>query len=90
MANHDGKGYLFTTNFYKGANDDALLVPNNRYMEGDAAVQTGGAKVNKQEQTTTKQLATQKIHANNIHANPVFFGVAELCVDLVCVNFLLF
>ena len=48
MANHDGKGYLFTTNFYKGANDDALLVPNNRYMEGDAAVHIEGKTFNKQ------------------------------------------
>ena len=37
-------------------------------MEEKAAVQTGGTTVNKQEQTTTKQLATHKIHANNIHA----------------------
>ena len=48
IANQDGKGYLFTTNFYKGANDDALLVPNNRYMEGDAAVHIEGKTFNKQ------------------------------------------
>ena len=68
MENHDGKGYLLTTNFYRGANDAALLVTNKRNMEEKASIQTGGTTVNKQEQTTTKQLATQKIHANKIHA----------------------
>ena len=38
IANQDGKGYLFTTNFYKGANDAALLVPKKSNMEGKAAV----------------------------------------------------
>ena len=67
MANHDGKGYILTTNLYKGAKYAALLVPNKRNMEGKAAVQREGMKVNKQEQTTPKQLATQKNHANKIH-----------------------
>ena len=57
IANHDGKGYLLTINLYKGKNDAATLVPNKRNMEEKAAVQIGGMTVNKQEQTTTKQLA---------------------------------
>ena len=69
MENHDGKGYLLTTNFYRGANDAALLVTNKRNLEEKVAVYPEGTTVNKQEQTTTKQLATQKIHANKIHAN---------------------
>ena len=69
MGNHDGKGYILTTNFYRGSNDAALLVTNKRNLEEKAPVYLEGTKVNKQEQTTTKQLATQKIHANNIHAN---------------------
>ena len=67
MENHDGKGYILTTNLYKGAKYAALLVPNKRDLEGNSAAQTEGTTFNKQEQTTTKQLATQKIDANKIH-----------------------
>ena len=55
-----------TTNFYRGANNAALLVTNKRNLEEKVDVYPEGTTVNKQEQTTTKQLATQKIHANNI------------------------
>ena len=58
MSNHDGKWYLFTTNFYKGANDAALLVVNKKNLEGKESVQLEGMTINKQEQATTKQLAT--------------------------------
>ena len=47
MANHDGKGYIFTTNLYKGKNDAALLDYNEKNMKGKAAVQSKGKKLNK-------------------------------------------
>ena len=48
-------------------------------MEGKAAVQPKGTKVNKKEQTTTKQLEMQKNHANKIHAN-----LGHLNKDRIC------
>ena len=69
MANHNGKGYIFINNLYKGKNDASLLDHNKKNMEGKAAVQSKGKKLNKKEQTTTKKLETHKIHANNINAN---------------------
>ena len=47
MVNHDNKGYLLTTNFYKGKNDSTPLVPNKKNMEGKASVQPEGTKVSK-------------------------------------------
>ena len=69
ITNHDGKGYLFIANLYKVKNDAALSVANMKNLEGKAAVQPEGTKVNKKEQTTTKQLEMQKIHAYKIHVN---------------------
>ena len=34
MSNHDDKGYLLTTNFYKGKIYATLLVPHKRNTEG--------------------------------------------------------
>ena len=48
MANHDGKGYILTTNLYKGTKYAALLVPNNRNLKGKATIRTEGTEVNKQ------------------------------------------
>ena len=56
----------FDHQFYKFNDYASLLVPNKRKMEGKAAVHTEGTKYNKQEQTTTKDLAMQ-IHANIDH-----------------------
>ena len=48
-------------------------------MEGKASVQPEGKKVNKKEQTTTKQLEMQKIHANKIQTN-----IGHLKEDRIC------
>ena len=86
MENHDGKGYLFTTNFYRDANDAALLVTNKRNLEEKVSVYPEGTTVNKQEQTTTKQLATQKIHANKIHTNLFHPKEYRMCATNNCLH----
>ena len=48
MANTAGEGFLFTTKFYKSANDAADLAPEKRNPEGNSAIQPEGMAVNKQ------------------------------------------
>ena len=44
------------------------MVPDNRNPKGDSAVDLEGTDINKQEQTTTKQLSTQSIYVNELRA----------------------
>ena len=60
MANKAGKGFLLTPKFYKGANHATLLDLEKRKPEWKADAQLEGMIVNKQEQTTTKQLRRGK------------------------------
>ena len=48
IENHDGKGYFFATNIYKGENYTAILFPNKRNIEGKADVHPEGTTANKQ------------------------------------------
>ena len=71
MANHSGKRFLLTTNFYQSVTDTALLAPKNQEPEGEAAVHPEGMTVNNQDKTTTKQLTARKNQANKLHAKLV-------------------
>ena len=46
MVNHSGKGCILNTKLYTSANDDALLAPEKRNLEGKAAVQPKVTAVN--------------------------------------------
>ena len=61
MANHNIKGFVFSTKLYKAAKYKALLSSKKWNPEGKASIQLQGAAVNNQEQTTTKQQAPRKI-----------------------------
>ena len=47
MANKSGKGFLLNTGFYKSAKNAAILVPDRRKQEGEAAIQPEGTAAKK-------------------------------------------
>ena len=54
MTNKSGNIFLLTINFYKSANNAAILALDKKNPEGKDAVHLGRKAVKKQENTTTK------------------------------------
>ena len=69
MVNHDSKGYLFTTNLYKGRKMPFFWSPIRKIWKGRLLYIWKGRNQIKKNKQQPKELETHKIHANKINAN---------------------